>query len=309
MRRLLRSLAAIGLAIGLAACGDDASPMDATVDAVGDVDAGPLEPTTFRVVTWNVQNLFDDRNDPEFDDDVLTTSAMNAKITAIARVLNAVDADFVALQEVENLRVLDLLNAAVPSLGYTERDLRDGFDGRGIDVAFLARTPVTMVASHIGERFPAATGDETYFFTRDAFEVFTTPGGHPITVMNVHFRSQLDGGDERRLAEALQARRIADRRLALGVERMLIVGDCNDQPGSDVYDALVAGGGMVDLTTRIPSADRWTFVFRGAREQLDYAFANPALVEEVANVRILHGPEVDAASDHQPVIVDFLLRP
>jgi len=284
--------------------------MDATVDAPGDVDAGPLEPASFRVLTWNVQNLFDDRNDPEFDDDVLTTSAMNAKIASIARVLESVDADFVALQEVENLRVLDLLNAAVPSLGYTERDLRDGFDGRGIDVAFLARTPVTMVASHIGERFPGAPGDEeTYFFARDAFEVFTTPGGHPITVMNVHFRSQLDGGDERRLAEALQARRIADRRLALGVERMLIVGDCNDQPGSDVYDALVVGDGMVDLTTRIPSSDRWTFVFRGARQQLDYAFANPALVEEVANVRILHGPEVDAASDHQPVVVDFVLRP
>lgn len=307
MRRLLRSLAAIVLAIGFAACGDDASPMDATIDAPDGVDAGPLEPATFRVLTWNVQNLFDDRNDPDFADDVLTTAAMNAKITAIARVLNAVDADFVALQEVENLRVLDLLNAAVPSLGYTERDLRDGFDGRGIDVAFLARTPVTMVVSHIGERFPGASGDETYFFTRDALEVFTTPGGHPITVMNVHFRSQLDGGDARRLAEALQARRIADRRILLGTERMLIVGDINDQPGSDVYDALVAGGGMVDLTTRIPSADRWTFVFRGARQQLDYAFANPSLVDEVANVRILHGPEVDAASDHQPVIVEFVL--
>lgn len=281
--------------------------MDAMVDGPDVVDAGPLEPTALRVITWNVENLFDDRNDPETNDDILTTAQLNAKITAISRVLLSVDADVVVLQEVENLSVLDRLNAAIPSLGYTERDLRDGFDGRGIDVAFLARTPVTNVVSHVGEWFPGASGDETYSFTRDALEIFTTPGGHPITIMNVHFRSQLDGGDDRRLAEALQARRIADRRLTLGIERMLIIGDINDQPGSDVYDAIVAGDGFVDLTLRVPSADRWTFVFRGAREQLDYAFANPALVDEVANIRILHGPEVDAASDHQPVIVDFVL--
>ncbi|MCA9615203.1 MAG: endonuclease/exonuclease/phosphatase family protein [Sandaracinus sp.] len=305
MKRLLRSLAAILLA----ACGDDASPMDGSVetDAPLGVDAGPLEPTNFRVLTWNVQNFFDSVDDPDTGDDVLSSAAVTAKINSIARVLTTADADLVALQEVENVALLDRLIAAVPELGYTNRDLRDSFDGRGIDVAFMSRTPVSMVASHLGESFPNATGTDTYFFTRDALEVFTEPGGHPVTVMVVHFRSQLDGGDDRRLAEALQARRIADRRIATGVERMLIVGDCNDQPGSDVYDAIVAGGGMADLTLGVPVSDRWSFVFRGMRQQLDYAFANPALEEERTNVRILHGTDVDAASDHQPVVVDFRL--
>ena len=299
-------------ALLFAACGYDASPVDAAMDAaVEDAtvgpDGGPREPTSFRVLTWNVANLFDNRNDPETGDDVLTTAELDRKIAGLARVLASADADLVALQEVENLAVLDRLNAAVPSLGYTERDLRDSFDGRGIDVAFLARTPVTMVASHIGESFSGATGDGPYFFTRDALEVFTEPGGFPITVMIVHFRSQLDGGDDRRLAEALQVRRIADRRLLQGVTRFLMVGDFNDQPGSDVYDAIVADDAFVDLTTRVPASDRWTFVFRGARQQIDYAFANQGLADEVANVRILHGAEIDAASDHQPVVVDLLL--
>lgn len=307
MKTTLRCLAAIVLA----ACGDDSSPMDGGVeeDATVVVDGGPTEPAPFRVLTWNVENFFDDRNDPETNDDVVTTTEMNQKIEDIARVLRAADADLVALQEVENLALLDRLNAAIPELAYTERDLRDSFDGRGIDVAFLARSPVTMVASHLGERFPNATNTDNFFFTRDALEVFTSPGGFSVTVMIVHFRSQLDGGDDHRLAEALQARRIADRRIELGATRFLMIGDFNDLPGSDVYDAIVADDAFADLTLAVPATDRWSFVFRGNRQQLDYAFANPALEANVTNVRMVHGPEVDVASDHQPVVVDFLLQP
>ena len=295
----------LGLALALTACGDDDGALDAGgADAQGDGGGG--EPVALRVATWNVENLFDARNDPERGDDVPSAGEVAQKLEDIARVLRALDADVVALQEVENEAILRSLAEQVPDLGYTERHLVDSFDGRGIDVACLARVPVTMVANHLGERFPNADGTEEYFFTRDALEVFTEKDGVPVTVMILHLRSMLDGGDDIRLAEALQARRIADRRLELGgVERMLIVGDMNDFPGSPTLDALLEGGSFVDLTLGIPVDDRWTFTFRGMRQQVDYVIGTPNMNEDVESIRILHGPEVDAASDHSPIVADF----
>lgn len=317
-----RTLRCIWLAFLLAAagCGDDTRPdTDTGTDAASDsetatdvpVDTRPTEPADFRVVTWNVENFFDTRNDPDTRDDVLSRSELDQKMEDLARVLRAIDADFVALQEVENLELLEMFNSgALEPLGYTEIGLVDNtFEPRGIDVAFLSRVPVTNVVSHLGEDFDGPTG-ESQFFTRDALEVFVEPGGFPVLLTIVHFLSMSgDGGDVRRLGEAMQAKRIIDRRIEVsGLTRVAILGDMNDFPSSDPLDALLDDGVLNDITGRVPIEDRWTFRFDG-RQQLDYILTTGTLDREVVSVDIMHGDNVDAASDHQPVIAQFRLRP
>lgn len=296
--------------LGVWACGDDSSasdvgPVDANVDAA--VDVGPV---SFSVATWNVENLFDALDDPEKMDERPSSAQVADKLDAVARVLMALDADLVALQEVENENILDMLaDGPAASLGYDQRFIFEGFDPRGIDVACLARIPVAGAASHIGEDFPNEDGSETYFFTRDALEIFAEPGGIPVTVMVLHFISMSDGGtDDRRHAEGLQARRIADARVAMGMERYLIAGDFNDFPSSDPVTAITGGPEFTDLTVNVPLEERYTFVFRGIEQQVDYIIGTPIMQAEVDEVAILHGPEVDAASDHSPIVARFTLN-
>lgn len=300
------ALAATLLLVG---CGDDTAPPS---DAGGrDTNSdGAIAPVTFTVATWNVQNFFDEVDDPDTFDEVPSPSAVAQKLEGVGRVIRALDADVVALQEVENQAILDrLADGPLSDMGYTERHLIDSFDPRGIDVACLARVPVSNVVSHQGERFSNADGTEEYFFTRDALEIFAEPGGVPVIVMVLHLRSMLDGGDDHRIAEAMQARRIADRRFEMGFERLLIAGDLNDLPDSQTVRSIVDSDRWTDLAEVVPSADRWTFTFRGRRQQLDYLIGSPPLVEERTEVRIVHGPEVDAVSDHSPTRATFVLQP
>ncbi len=299
------------LLVVLGACGDDSGgsdggPVDGGLDTTN-VDVGPV---SFSVATWNVENLFDALDDPEKEDERFNSAQVEAKLEAVARVLIAMDADVVALQEVENERILDMLaDGPAAALGYDQRFLFEGFDPRGIDVACLARVPVSGAASHIGEDFPNEDGSERYFFTRDALEIFAEPGGIPVTVMVLHFISMADRfNDDRRLAEALQARRIADARVGMGMQRFLFAGDMNDFPDSDVLDAITGGPEFTDLTVNVPIADRWTFQFRGEQQQVDYIVGTPIMQSEVDEVVILHGPEVEAASDHSPIVSRFTLN-
>lgn len=293
------------LALG---CGDDTRdepPPDAGVDA-------EVGPTPMRVLTWNVENLFDSEDDPETFDDVPSSAEVVRKLNDLEAVIRSVNADFVALQEVENEAIVGRLAEQMSDLGYESYGVIDAFDGRGIDVGYMTRLPLAdspMVTSHIGERFPLPDGSDEIFYTRDALEVFVDVGGATVGVIIVHFRSMRDGGADIRQAEAAYTTRIAEARIDAGLENMLVVGDVNDVPGSLPYEEIVGSGALTDLTLRVPEDDRWTFVFSGVRRQFDYIFASPAMEAAANDVIILHSGDVSAASDHEPVAADFLVTP
>ncbi len=296
-------------ALLLVGCGGDSTPPSDASRSDGGLDAF-VAPVTFTVATWNVENFFDEVNDRDTFDEVLSPSEVAQKIENVGRVLRALDADVIALQEVENKAILDrLADGPLAGMGYDQRLLIDSFDPRGIDVACLARVPVSNVVSHQGERFANADGTNEYFFSRDALEIFAEPGGVPLIVMVLHLRSMLDGGDDHRLAEAMQARRIADRRYEMGFERFVIAGDLNDFPGSETVQSIVDSERWTDLTESVLDADRWTYTFRGRRQQIDYLIGSPVMLQERTEIRIVHGSEVDAASDHSPIRATFVLQP
>ena len=76
---------------------------------------------------------------------------LDQKLIALAKVISSVNsgkgADLVFLQEVENLRVLKMLNKKLKGLNYTPV-LIEGKDERGIDVALLTRYPVKSSVLH-----------------------------------------------------------------------------------------------------------------------------------------------------------------
>ena len=172
-------------------------------------------------------------------------------------------ADIICLQEVENLEALEEFEqnylARMTGMDYPHKIWRQGNDGRGIDVALMARKATTDgeeieildIVSHRKKSFAdldvhsrelEAMGLERdeRLFRRDCLEVDLRIGGKRMTLFVCHFKSMggtragLNGRDHTmpvRLAEARGVRRIVERKFGsdrVASMRWMICGDLND---------------------------------------------------------------------------------
>jgi predicted extracellular nuclease len=279
----------------------------------GGSGGGPPAGEPLRVLNWNARNFFNDIDDSTADgEEVVSAAEYQAKREAVADVLRALAPDVAVLQEIENLGVLEALNTMHLEGAYPHAALVDSADPRGIDVAALSKIPFDNVVSHLGDMFTkVGTNGPTYTFARDALELHLTVNGRHVVLIGVHFRSKGPPDDpDKRLAEAQHTRAIADGIAAADpTAAIAILGDFNDLPGSPPVNA-VAGAGETafdDVAMLLPSASRWTFNFNGSLELVDHQMANSLLrgmLDESA-VEIPHGPEIDAASDHAPIVATY----
>jgi len=175
------------------------------------------------VMSFNVQNLFDNVNDPGKDDKAYlplaakqndahiaacneipveswreeclyldwSDAALDFKLGVLADTIRQVNdgrgADIIALQEVENVAVLERLRSEyLGDLGFLPAILVEGTDTRGIDVAFLSKLPLLGEARlHPLELpdFPDRQGDTRGVLQAD----FAMPDGSVLTGFSVHF--------------------------------------------------------------------------------------------------------------------------
>ncbi len=186
-------------------------------------DTARTAATDVIVMAFNVQNLFDNVDDPGKDDKAYlpladkqnddhiaacneievdrwrdeclyldwSDEALEFKLQLLAdtirQVGNGEGADVIALQEVENVNVLERLRADyLGDLGYLDPVLVEGTDARGIDVAFLSKLPLaTSPVLHplSVPDFPDRQGDTRGVLQAD----FRLPGGGILTGFSVHF--------------------------------------------------------------------------------------------------------------------------
>jgi hypothetical protein len=185
-------------------------------------DSMPVEHSV-TIMTFNVENLFDTKDDPGKDDkaylpidakqsaqhiaecdsipvaswrdDCLNLdwneAALQTKLALLADTIRQVDdgrgPDIIVFQEVENRAVLERLRTEYLSdAGYQPTILLEGDDLRGIDVAFYSKLPLAKPAElrRIAfEDFPDRAGD-----TRHILEAtFELPDGSLLTGFAVHF--------------------------------------------------------------------------------------------------------------------------
>lgn len=185
----------------------------------------PGEPApTVSIMTFNVENLFDTRDDPGKDDKAFLPLALKQseehrlacgeievdhwrdqclnwdwseeilerKLSVVAAAILQVDEgrgpDILALQEVENLAVLERLRSEyLEPAGYAPAILIEGTDLRGIDVAFLTR--LELVGEPVLHPIPfEGVPEERVADTRGILEAtFRLPGGALLTGYAVHF--------------------------------------------------------------------------------------------------------------------------
>lgn len=159
--------------------------------------------STFTAAWWNVENLFDTRDDPHTNDDEFTPRGemhwtrwkLDSKLQGIYKTLVMMDLpDVVGLAEVENKYVLRELCQGTPLAQVPYRYVHyDSPDRRGIDVALIYRTDrFSVTASR-----PIHVSDSTaHFYTRDILLVEgVTAEGDSVCLLVNHWPSKR-GGDE-----------------------------------------------------------------------------------------------------------------
>jgi len=219
------------------------------------------------IMFYNVENLFDTRDDiMTNDDEFLPDSARYwtyerfwKKIVRIYKVISAAEAwdmpAVVGLCEIENRDVLEKLIYDTPLEKYGYRIIhQDSRDPRGIDVGLIYRpelfTPDTSVWLKV-----ELDGKST---TRDILLVSGRLWDVPLSIYVNHWPSRSGGtmhSNPRRLRAASSLMHSIDSlRQADPVVNIIIMGDFNDEPGNESIQMLTGGSYGTELS--IPYSDR-----------------------------------------------------
>lgn len=211
----------------------------------------------FSVAGMNLENLFDDEDDPAIKEDIVSTESFNARMKKISAAIRGImqSPDVIGIVEAENLSALKRLAARInadtvaggkPDPKY-EAYLVEGNDGRGIDNGFLvksSRIKVTDVKQYgKDEEFKNANSKEDNFLNdrpplvlRASVADAKTDRPFDFTVVVNHLKSFLGYSDPKqqdnvRLKKRLQAeflaRWVQDRQKADPAERIVLIGDFN----------------------------------------------------------------------------------
>jgi predicted extracellular nuclease len=270
-------------------------------------------------------------------------SELSRQRTKLVAALRQLDADILALSELENQgpgadastapprSLVDLLTALDNEL---PNELAYSVSESGMDGSDVIRSAIAYRSSRVRASGPAWFARAPEFQRAPLFQSFEVRG-RTLSVGVVHLKSKLCSGAgqiigaegcgaDTRLA---QARALAAAVAALPEPRdVLLIGDFN----SDALETPVLElkrAGFSDLFAGVPAEDRYSYVFEGRASQLDHALASDALAAALARAQIWHinadEPELlgyglehppeayqaDArrSSDHDPILVDFAL--
>lgn len=258
----------------------------------------------------------------------------------IAKRIKAMNADVLAVQEVEDVGVLH--EFALNDLGgmYPHQVLVEGNDPRLIDVGLLSKLPIGGVTS-----WKYATHNDApheLVFGRDLLEVeILDPQRRRrlFTIYNNHLKSNYARWDmdpvvarrkngQRRQRQAETVARIVEARMRPN-SSYVIVGDMNDSPDSEFLEPLIAGRGLrlqnallgatetrpakkENPPETTPASPVWTYRHREAGVSTftlyDQVWVSPALADKVTGAwidrRTQHGGD---GSDHDPAWIQLSL--
>ena len=307
---LLRVITSTPLSAGLT-LGTVAGPLDFgsrtyTIYAdplSGSISGQPASPAApartdyeFTVGTLNVQRLFEE-------------SALPARLVLLRNYVQRQLGlpDVLVVQEVENLSVLERAADAIGSdyMAFTA----PSNDPSGITSGFLVRASRVAVDSvgQLGKDDQYEPGQLTH--DRPPILLRARVGNQAFALLGVHMRSRINLEDPRVMAKRQAQFRSVREELALLPSNIPVVaaGDWNS------FAEEVNFPGFTNLTTRLPAADNYSYVFDGQTQTLDHIVLNSSSLPLLSRIYFGRGNSDSASAlrltDHDGVVAYFLTRP
>ncbi|HEX5102386.1 MAG TPA: endonuclease/exonuclease/phosphatase family protein [Pirellulaceae bacterium] len=319
--------------------------------------AGPAAadppPERLVVATWNLEWFYDDNTGDNYADLAKEQSAPSRdewdwKLAGVAQTIGQIRPTILALQEVENQRVLFYLTRKLKQeygLDYATAYIEGGDFFTEQDVAVLALSGLTGFSVRRQSR-EMAESKQFYNVTKHLLCQFEWGSGaqrERLLLCNVHFRAQPMGAAIR-VKQAHLVRRWIDEAVLAG-ENVMVVGDVNTEEtfatttkDGDLgalrgLDTPAAGDDLADLLAHLHGQSHETHL---VHKQFDHILVTPSLVADAPDksdlvfksiaIRkglVVQGKEQDQdhrdvfwqipsaerdISDHYPVVAEFEFR-
>jgi endonuclease/exonuclease/phosphatase family metal-dependent hydrolase len=251
LRFLGIGIMAMAVSLGWSGC---AAIRKADVSKLNDFD-------TLRIVTWNVQALFDGQESgTEYDDYRISTGwtaeKYEARLTALSQALGQIPGkipDILCLMEIENLQVLEsLVKGALSKQGYNWMFFGSN-PGAALGIGIISRFPFEQTIMHSitcnGETVP-----------RPVLEARIQIQDKPLVFFVCHWKSKREGAGNTEASRRASARIIQRRLRELNLENpalpVIIAGDLNENH-DEFYrsNGLAISALMPDVPTAAELAD------------------------------------------------------
>mgnify|MGYP002640649153 CR=1 FL=1 len=259
-----------------------------------------------RLMTWNLENFFDELDDPYSNDQVTNPSFIAPhRMQRISDGIHAINPDVLCVEEVENRAILEKFNRDYLSDLNYEVVLFEGNDGRGIDVGVLTRLPINSVTSYRHLKFKDTEGRDQYF-RRDLLRV-SIGGKLNADAYVVHFKSQHGGAnsDVIRTSEAHAAASIiAEEMKKDSGYRGFITGDFNEVIEESTMQEFL----NIGLVDSCAGTEKVTYNQKPYLSRIDFMLFTPALAKDVLASEVvdsIQGINMECCSDHNPVTAEL----
>ena len=217
------------------------------------------------IATYNVQNLFDCKDDgSEYPDFKSGTSkwdceAASSKLKRTKQVIDAINTDIIALEEVENEQVL--------------RDLVDGSEYKFIAFSKAKNSPVGLAL--VSKIKPS--GSEIFEVpnvkTRNILKVVFEVEGKKFSVFVNHFPAYKNGINMQKKAERTLRAALIDEQNAI------VLGDFNSPYGQkSILNDIIATRGFYDLYSFLAPKDRYSHAVHGKKRAIDHVLLSPSFM-------------------------------
>ncbi len=283
-----------------------------------------------RLATYNVLNLFDDRDDPvlrdEFDDwydkDRVLRAKPETERQALADNIHRLDADVLCLQEVESLEaLLEFRDKFLSGMGYDHVVSVDVGQERGIENSVLSRFPLSDVKVwpdlELGGVHPEMYGNQKNWYAGEPITFRRSPlrvtvdvpadrsasaEPYQVTLFVVHHKSGYYNGYWRDKESAKVVEFIKELEGADPGINIAVLGDFNAQHDEKVLENYFEAG-MVDLFGQddgFPVEPRLT---HESDRRIDFVLLNKSLASEARlDTRFVLGTPVRAkGADYRTV--------
>lgn len=351
MRSTIRTIAVLSASIAVTAVagGTPGAPPAVGVAGIpeaarqfirhGVKDAPAKQDGHIRLATYNIHELYDEHDDPELSgrQDDLARTMPEARRLATADAISRIDADILALQEVESLRaLLWYRDGWLSAMGYAHAASIDVGHPIGMEQAVLSRYPIletrTWEDRQIGmhpELYrgrPNRDAGQPMFFRRSPLLVELdldsagpdAPEHRRLTLLVVHFKTGT-GSEPWRAAEGAALAEIAKELLAERPERRLVIlGDFAGEM-AEGHPAPLLESGFHDIFTDASNGDDATATSIGGRRDCLILVGDNARAWVEGTPRFVLGTPAPPAgidrdlglrmpglaSEHYPVVVDL----
>lgn len=278
------------------------------------------------ILFYNVENLFDNINDPQTEDDSFTPGGdlhwtpkrLNKKLLNISKVILSSSGwkvpDIVAMCEVENRKVLEKLIQETPLKSIPFKIIhKESPDHRGIDVAFIYNSDNFFPLTY--QHYPLSDDAHTEIKTREILYVEGIMNGRDTLHFFVnHWPSRYSGLLEtkplRNEAAALLGNKVAVLFKDKNKPKIVILGDFNDNPSDESITGIlkakplsaeISAGGLYNLSATWKTNESGTLKFQSQWFTFDQIIVSGTLLNASTGLRT---SEDNASINSSPFLLE-----